>query len=58
LRTSRYKTNQETTRERRQHLYLLKLSLVLATLSFAWLRFSDNTVDNDLWGHVLYGQRY
>jgi hypothetical protein len=39
-------------------MYFLKLSLVLATLAFAWLRFSDNTVDNDLWGHVLYGQRY
>ncbi|MBP9912695.1 MAG: hypothetical protein KBF26_04735, partial [Opitutaceae bacterium] len=25
--------------------------------AFAWLRFSENTVDNDLWGHVLYGQR-
>ena len=28
-----------------------------AVLAFAWLRFSDNTADNDLWGHVLYGQR-
>src|SRR3954465_1440380 len=39
-------------------LRLLQVSLVLAIVSFAWLRFSDNTVDNDLWGHVLYGQRY
>jgi hypothetical protein len=37
---------------------LLQASFVLAVVSFAWLRFSDNTVDNDLWGHVLYGQRY
>jgi hypothetical protein len=36
----------------------LQISLVLAVAAFAWLRFSDNTVDNDLWGHVLYGQRY
>jgi len=28
-----------------------------AVLAFAWLRFADNTVDNDLWGHVLYGER-
>ncbi|MES1168073.1 MAG: hypothetical protein ABUL61_02770, partial [Oleiharenicola lentus] len=37
---------------------LLQFSLIAAVLGFAWLRFSDNTVDNDLWGHVLYGQRY
>jgi hypothetical protein len=37
---------------------LLQAALVLAVACFAWLRFSDNTVDNDLWGHVLYGQRY
>lgn len=36
----------------------LQGSLVLAIVAFAWLRFSENTVDNDLWGHVLYGQRY
>jgi hypothetical protein len=36
----------------------LQVSLVLAVAAFAWLRFSENTVDNDLWGHVLYGQRY
>jgi hypothetical protein len=35
----------------------LKASFVLAIAAFAWLRFSENTVDNDLWGHVLYGQR-
>jgi hypothetical protein len=28
-----------------------------AVAAFAWLRFSENTADNDLWGHVLYGQR-
>ena len=39
-------------------LRLLQASFVLAVVCFAWLRFSDNTVDNDLWGHVLYGQRY
>src|SRR5947209_12337998 len=39
-------------------LRFVQAALVFATLSFAWLRFSDNTVDNDLWGHVLYGQRY
>ncbi|MBI2516666.1 MAG: hypothetical protein HYV95_07090 [Opitutae bacterium] len=30
---------------------------VWAAVAFLWLRVSDNTVDNDLWGHVLYGQR-
>lgn len=30
---------------------------VFAAVAFLWLRVSDNTVDNDLWGHVLYGQR-
>jgi hypothetical protein len=30
---------------------------LFAVLAFAWFRFSDNTADNDLWGHVLYGQR-
>ncbi|MEO7798346.1 MAG: hypothetical protein ABIY47_11525 [Opitutaceae bacterium] len=39
-------------------LRFLQTSLVLAVASFAWLRFAENTVDNDLWGHVLYGQRY
>jgi hypothetical protein len=32
-------------------------AFVAAVVAFAWLRFSDNTVDNDLWGHVLYGER-
>ncbi len=32
-------------------------AFLFAVLAFAWLRFSDNTADNDLWGHVLYGQR-
>jgi hypothetical protein len=36
----------------------LQGSLAFAVGCFGWLRFSDNTVDNDLWGHVLYGQRY
>ncbi|HEY4300231.1 MAG TPA: hypothetical protein VGM73_05125 [Candidatus Didemnitutus sp.] len=31
--------------------------LVAAVAAFAWLRFSDNIADNDLWGHVLYGER-
>ena len=35
----------------------LQVAFVFAVIAFAWLRFSDNTVDNDLWGHVLYGQR-
>jgi hypothetical protein len=35
----------------------LAWAFLAAVLAFAWLRFSDNTVDNDLWGHVLYGQR-
>ena len=36
----------------------LQASFVFAVIAFAWMRFSDNTVDNDLWGHLLYGQRY
>lgn len=32
-------------------------SLIFAVAAFGWLRFSENTADNDLWGHVLYGQR-
>ncbi|MDO8542441.1 MAG: hypothetical protein Q7S40_18530 [Opitutaceae bacterium] len=35
----------------------LQWAFVFPVLAFAWLRFSDNTADNDLWGHVLYGQR-
>lgn len=35
----------------------LRRAFVFAVLAFAWWRFSDNMVDNDLWGHVLYGQR-
>ncbi|GIK99991.1 MAG: hypothetical protein BroJett029_42000 [Alphaproteobacteria bacterium] len=31
--------------------------LGFAVVALAWLRFSENTADNDLWGHVLYGQR-
>ena len=37
--------------------FILPAALVFAVLAFAWWRFSDNTADNDLWGHVLYGQR-
>jgi hypothetical protein len=36
---------------------MLSCSFILGVAAFAWLRFSENTVDNDLWGHVLYGQR-
>ncbi len=39
------------------HSRLLYWTFVFAVLAFAWLRFSDNVADNDLWGHVLYGQR-
>lgn len=28
-----------------------------AVAGFAWLRFTENSADNDLWGHVLYGER-
>jgi hypothetical protein len=35
----------------------LPAAFVFAVVAFAWWRFSDNTADNDLWGHVLYGQR-
>jgi hypothetical protein len=40
-----------------RHSRLLYWTFVFAVLAFAWLRFSDNVADNDLWGHVLYGQR-
>lgn len=36
---------------------LLQWTFWFAVLAFAWLRFSENTADNDLWGHVLYGGR-
>jgi hypothetical protein len=36
---------------------LLPAAFVFAVAAFAWWRFSGNTADNDLWGHVLYGQR-
>ncbi len=32
-------------------------AFVFAVLAFVWWRVSENTADNDLWGHVLYGQR-
>ncbi|AOS43014.1 hypothetical protein Verru16b_00052 [Lacunisphaera limnophila] len=33
------------------------LAFAFATVAFVWWRVSENTADNDLWGHVLYGQR-
>lgn len=36
---------------------MLRAAFFFAVAAFAWWRFSDNTADNDLWGHVLYGQR-
>jgi len=35
----------------------LPVAFLVAVAAFVWWRFSDNTADNDLWGHVLYGQR-
>ncbi len=35
----------------------LRRAFVFAVLAFVWWRFSENIADNDLWGHVLYGQR-
>ncbi|HTQ30547.1 MAG TPA: hypothetical protein VMI53_05000, partial [Opitutaceae bacterium] len=35
----------------------LQIAFVLALAAFAWLRFSYNFADPDLWGHVLYGER-
>jgi len=35
----------------------LRRAFFFAVLAFVWWRFSENTADNDLWGHVLYGQR-
>jgi hypothetical protein len=35
----------------------LRRAFFFAVAAFAWWRFSENTADNDLWGHVLYGQR-
>ncbi|HEY8993224.1 MAG TPA: hypothetical protein VIM71_00950 [Lacunisphaera sp.] len=35
----------------------LRKAFGLAVIAFTWWRFSENTADNDLWGHVLYGQR-
>jgi hypothetical protein len=32
-------------------------AFAFAAIAFAWWRISENTADNDLWGHVLYGQR-
>jgi hypothetical protein len=35
----------------------LRRASCFAVLAFVWWRISENTADNDLWGHVLYGQR-
>ncbi|MFZ5496826.1 MAG: hypothetical protein ACOZE5_16015 [Verrucomicrobiota bacterium] len=35
----------------------LRRGFAFAVPAFLWWRFSENTADNDLWGHVLYGQR-
>jgi hypothetical protein len=35
----------------------LGLAFAFAAVAFVWWRVSENTADNDLWGHVLYGQR-
>lgn len=35
----------------------LRKAFFLSVVAFMWWRVSDNTADNDLWGHVLYGQR-
>ena len=35
---------------------VLRRAFVFCVLCFAVFRFSDNTVDTDLWGHVLFGQ--
>src|SRR5688572_6920425 len=35
----------------------LGLAFIFAAVAFVWWRVSENTADNDLWGHVLYGQR-
>ena len=35
----------------------LRRAFFFAVVGFMWWRFSENTADNDLWGHVLYGQR-
>ena len=35
---------------------MLRRAFVFCVLCFAVFRFSDNTVDTDLWGHVLFGQ--
>ncbi len=35
----------------------MRTAFGFAVAALAWLRFSENSADNDLWGHVLYGQR-
>lgn len=35
----------------------MRTAFGFAVAALVWLRFSENTADNDLWGHVLYGQR-
>jgi hypothetical protein len=37
---------------------VLRRAFVFCVLSFALFHFSENTVDTDLWGHVLFGQEF
>jgi len=37
---------------------VLRRVFVFCVLCFAVFQFSDNTVDTDLWGHVLFGQEF
>jgi hypothetical protein len=36
---------------------LLRRAFILCVLCFALFHFSENSVDTDLWGHVLFGQK-
>ena len=37
---------------------MLRRAFIFCVLCFAIFHFSDNTVDTDLWGHVLFGQEF
>jgi hypothetical protein len=37
---------------------MLRRAFIFCLLCYAVFRFSDNTVDTDLWGHVLFGQEF
>ena len=37
---------------------VLRRAFIFCILCYAVFRFSDNTVDTDLWGHVLFGQEF